>query len=227
MIIKRKNNVLKRKFARDPRDEVFDFLVENGIATKDEVQLVTSINGYNGKSLSDIIYVRTGYHNIEQLHDCEPDSYDFTMVDFGEEEEEEEDFACGDKKKFAVDILADIKADLLKNAKSRADYEGADEEYKIFKDAVKSSKATTEYDLLKELRDVSDKMVDENYNLYHFDDLKFIPEDLLDAAWEAFGVEYLFDTDRVEDEDDAVRKVTKSAPTPDFKRWCKRNHIDL
>lgn len=46
---------------------VWETLVDMEIATDEELQLVTSINGYNIDTLNDIIYVRTGYHDIEQL----------------------------------------------------------------------------------------------------------------------------------------------------------------
>ena len=46
---------------------VWTLLVDMGIATDEELQLVTSINGYSIETLNDVIYVRTGYHNIEQL----------------------------------------------------------------------------------------------------------------------------------------------------------------
>lgn len=46
---------------------VWEALVNMGIATEDELQLVTDINGYNIDTLNDVIYVRTGYHDIEQL----------------------------------------------------------------------------------------------------------------------------------------------------------------
>ena len=52
-------------------DNYFDFLVENCIATEEEIKLVTSINGYNETSLNDILYVRTGYRSIEQYRECE------------------------------------------------------------------------------------------------------------------------------------------------------------
>lgn len=48
-------------------ERVWETLVDMGIATDEELQLVTSINGYNIDTLNDIIYVRTGYHDIEQL----------------------------------------------------------------------------------------------------------------------------------------------------------------
>ena len=51
--------------------EVWDFIIENSIATDDELQLITSINGYNEGALNDVIYVRTAYHSMEQLQECE------------------------------------------------------------------------------------------------------------------------------------------------------------
>jgi hypothetical protein len=49
---------------------VWDRIVEMDIATQEELELVTSINGYNIDTLNDVIYVRTGYRNIEQLEEC-------------------------------------------------------------------------------------------------------------------------------------------------------------
>lgn len=46
---------------------IWDAICEYGIATKEELELVTSINGYNENTLNDVVYVRTGYRNIEQL----------------------------------------------------------------------------------------------------------------------------------------------------------------
>ena len=48
-------------------DEFFDFLVEYGIATEEEIRLVTAINGYNEETLNDILYVRTGNRSVEQF----------------------------------------------------------------------------------------------------------------------------------------------------------------
>ena len=50
-------------------NEVWDLLIEYGIATQEELELVTCINGYNIDTLNDVIYVRTGYRDIEQLQD--------------------------------------------------------------------------------------------------------------------------------------------------------------
>lgn len=71
--------------------QAYDFIIDNGICTEGEAELVTSINGYNVEAINDIIYCRTGYHDIEQLHDCEPYGLDFSMVDGLDDEDEDED----------------------------------------------------------------------------------------------------------------------------------------
>ena len=52
---------------------IWDYIIENGIATEEELQLVTDINGYNGTALNDVIYARTGYRSMEQIEECEDD----------------------------------------------------------------------------------------------------------------------------------------------------------
>lgn len=47
--------------------EIWEFLIDEGIATEEELQLITSINGYNETALNDVLFVRTGYRNIEQM----------------------------------------------------------------------------------------------------------------------------------------------------------------
>lgn len=48
-------------------EEMVDFLIDSGIATEEEVSLVTEINGFNEATMEDILYARTGYHCFEQL----------------------------------------------------------------------------------------------------------------------------------------------------------------
>ena len=50
-------------------NEVWDLLIEYSVATQEELELVTCINGYNIDTLNDVIYARTGYQDIEQLQD--------------------------------------------------------------------------------------------------------------------------------------------------------------
>ena len=52
-------------------EKIWDDIIELGIATEDELQLITSINGYNIEALNDVIYTRTGYRNIEQYKESE------------------------------------------------------------------------------------------------------------------------------------------------------------
>ena len=52
-------------------DNYWDFLINECIATEEELKLVTSINGYNEISLNDILYVRTGYRSMEQYKESE------------------------------------------------------------------------------------------------------------------------------------------------------------
>ena len=49
------------------RIEMWCILVNNGVATDEEINLVTCINGYTEKTLLDILYARTGYRTIDQL----------------------------------------------------------------------------------------------------------------------------------------------------------------
>ena len=47
--------------------EIWDYLINHGICTEDELKMITDINGYNVETLEDVIYARTGYRNLEQL----------------------------------------------------------------------------------------------------------------------------------------------------------------
>jgi len=74
----------KSNFDMDnPIDEYWGLLIEYGIATEDELQLITSINGYTGKTLNDVLYTRTGYRSWEQY--CEAN-------DIENEDEDEDNF---------------------------------------------------------------------------------------------------------------------------------------
>jgi len=47
-------------------DEMWDVLLDLG-TSEETLQVVTSINGYNEKSLTDILYVQYGYRDFDQL----------------------------------------------------------------------------------------------------------------------------------------------------------------
>lgn len=61
--------------SNERENEIFDFIVENDIATREEIVLVTSINGYTEETLNDIIRTRTGYRSKKQAIECEPEAY--------------------------------------------------------------------------------------------------------------------------------------------------------
>ena len=54
----------------DPEfEKISDIIVDYGVATEDEIQLVCKINGWTIDSLNDIIYARTGYKDIDSYLD--------------------------------------------------------------------------------------------------------------------------------------------------------------
>lgn len=50
-------------------DNMYFILLEAGIATEDEICLVTAINGDNEETYCDILFARTGYRTFEQYLD--------------------------------------------------------------------------------------------------------------------------------------------------------------
>jgi len=69
-------------------EQAYDFLTDFELATKQEINLVTKINGYSMEQLENILYVRTGYRSFEQYAECEMSDCDLSS--YGIEEEEEE-----------------------------------------------------------------------------------------------------------------------------------------
>ena len=62
---------VKESYGDTEKEELWDFLIEYGVATDDEIRLVTNINGYSVETLNDILFARTGYRSMEQLRDSE------------------------------------------------------------------------------------------------------------------------------------------------------------
>ena len=50
-------------------ETAWDILTERGIATEDELVLVTAINGYTLEQMENVLYAKTGYNSFEQLED--------------------------------------------------------------------------------------------------------------------------------------------------------------
>ena len=66
----KKNMKNERKDYQDA-ETVENLLIEYGIATVEEINLVTMINGWNVETMNDILYARTGYRDMEQYDDQE------------------------------------------------------------------------------------------------------------------------------------------------------------
>lgn len=52
-------------------DDIYNYLIDYGIATKEQMELITGVYGYSEDVFNDIIYYKTAYHDIEQLLECE------------------------------------------------------------------------------------------------------------------------------------------------------------
>ncbi len=52
-------------------EEFYDYLVDYGVVTEDEISLVCSINGSSVDTLNSILYSRVGYRSLEQWQEME------------------------------------------------------------------------------------------------------------------------------------------------------------
>lgn len=52
-------------------NELWNLIVDNNIATDDELDLIQRINGWSLETLEDVLYVRTGYRDAQQYKECE------------------------------------------------------------------------------------------------------------------------------------------------------------
>ena len=46
--------------------ELWDYLIDNNIATEETLSIITNINGYTVDTLNDVLYSVTGYRTLEQ-----------------------------------------------------------------------------------------------------------------------------------------------------------------
>jgi len=51
--------------------DLWDSLINNEIATYDELKLVTDLNGYTVDTLNSVLFARNGYHDWGQYAECE------------------------------------------------------------------------------------------------------------------------------------------------------------
>lgn len=72
-------------------EQYYNYLLENGIVSEETLNVVTSINGYNEKTLDDVLYVKSGYRDIEQYLEYEDKETYEEYYGTSEEDEEDED----------------------------------------------------------------------------------------------------------------------------------------
>lgn len=53
----------------EKKDLIYDYLIDNKIASEETIKAIIGINGYNMQALNDILYYFTGYNNIKQLEE--------------------------------------------------------------------------------------------------------------------------------------------------------------
>jgi len=58
-------------YTDNEKETLWENLINYGIATENELQLITSINGYNLETLEDVLYCRTGYRSWDQYKESE------------------------------------------------------------------------------------------------------------------------------------------------------------
>lgn len=56
--------------------EAWDYLIENGLASEETLQVVTSINGYSLDTLESVLYATAGYHKFSQMDDEDEEDED-------------------------------------------------------------------------------------------------------------------------------------------------------
>lgn len=54
-------------------EDAWDYLLTNGLASEETLQVVTNINGYSLKTLEDVLYATAGYHSFDQLDEEDED----------------------------------------------------------------------------------------------------------------------------------------------------------
>lgn len=68
-IIKPQKEKRRKKMYDEEIYRYWNYLTETGIATDEEIGLVTAIKGTNLETMKAILYVRTGYNSIEQIEE--------------------------------------------------------------------------------------------------------------------------------------------------------------
>ena len=70
-------------------NQYYDYLIEYELVDERTLDIITSINGYNEKTLDDVLYCVSGYHDIEQYLEYEDrENYNLYYRDNESEDDE-------------------------------------------------------------------------------------------------------------------------------------------
>lgn len=82
---------MKKLYDFENVGQAYNFMLTNEIASEETLAVITSINGYNIDTLNDVLYCQSGYHNFEQLYECEEENYSWDDFDEISQDDDEED----------------------------------------------------------------------------------------------------------------------------------------
>lgn len=70
------------------KDQMYDILVDYGVASEEALQLAANLCGYTEKTMLDVLYVQTGLRNFEQF----AEEYELNDEDYEDEYDGSEDY---------------------------------------------------------------------------------------------------------------------------------------
>lgn len=56
---------------QEEESKLYDWLINNNIASEETLRIITDINGYSLQTLNDVLYAVTGYRSKEQYEESE------------------------------------------------------------------------------------------------------------------------------------------------------------
>lgn len=69
--------IIKMNYTMTEENLAYDFILENELVSQEALDLGLACGGNDMDTYNYIIYYSTGYHSIEQLWECEKDSFYF------------------------------------------------------------------------------------------------------------------------------------------------------
>ncbi len=62
---------MNKNIENENKDFAWDFCLDNEIASEQELVLATKLKGFSWDTIMDVIFIRTGYNDIEQYVEME------------------------------------------------------------------------------------------------------------------------------------------------------------